>query len=287
LFGLLAYLAMVVMSILPLVIDAKTNKKLHNQAQDLTWNGLFLGGTAMAVFSGYLMYLLAVVIKAPCPYCIASAIFATVIFVLVLIGREWEQMGSMITNGLIAGFLTLLVTFGIYSSAGVSVTADSPTSAEVTSLAPTGAPAQPYGWTVTTQSGASETALAEHLKKTGAKMYGGWFCSHCYEQKQLFGREAKASINYIECHPQGKDPQVDLCRKESIEGFPTWDIAGKKYPGTQPPEQLAKLSGYTGPQNFRYSKLIPGFSAKPAAAEASGKPESSPQPAASDSSTKK
>jgi uncharacterized membrane protein len=272
LFGLLAYLAMVAMSILPLVIDAKANKKLHNQVQNLTWNGLFLGGTAMAVFSGYLMYLLAVVIKAPCPYCIASAVFATIIFVLVLIGREWEQMGSMITNGLIAGFLTLLVTFGIYSSAGVSVTADSPTSVEVTSLAPTGAPAQPYGWTVTTQSGASETALAEHLKKTGAKMYGGWFCSHCYEQKQLFGREAKASINYVECHPQGKDPQVDLCRKEGIEGFPTWDIAGKKYPGTQPPEQLAKLSGYTGPQNFRYSKT-------------SGKPESSP--AASGSSTKK
>ncbi len=276
LFGLLAYLAMMVMSILPLVIDAKTNKKLHNKVQDLTWQGLFLGGTAMAVFSGYLMYLLTVVIKAPCPYCIASAVFAAIIFILVLIGREWEQMGAMITNGLIAGFLTLLVTFGIYSSAGVSVTADTPTSTEITSLAPTGAPSQPYGWTVTTQSGASEIALAEHLKKTGAKMYGGWFCNHCYEQKQLFGREAfKNSINYIECNDQGQDPQVELCRKEGVEGFPTWDIAGKKYPGTQPPEELAKLSGYNGPQDFKYSKLIPGFSAKPAAA--AGKPESSPK----------
>jgi uncharacterized membrane protein len=285
LFGLLAYLAMMVMAILPLLIDAKSNKKLHNQVQELTWTGLFIGGTAMAVFSGYLVYLLAVVIKAPCPYCIASAIFATIIFVLVLIGREWDQVGSMITNGLIAGLLTLLVSFGIYSSAGVSVTADTPTIVEITSLEPAGAPEQPNGWTVTSQSGASEIALAEHLKKTGAKMYGGWFCSHCYEQKQLFGREAKASINYIECHAQGKDPQVDLCRKEGIEGFPTWDIGGKKYPGTQPPEQLAKLSGYTGPQDFRYSKLIPGFSAKPVAPEASGKPESSP--AASGSSTKK
>jgi hypothetical protein len=273
------------MAILPLVIDAKSNKKLHNQVQELTWTGLFIGGTAMAVFSGYLVYLLTVVIKAACPYCIASAIFATIIFVLVLIGREWDQVGSMITNGLIAGLLTLLVSFGIYSSAGVSVTADTPTNVEITSLAPAGAPEQPNGWTVTSQSGASEIALAEHLKKTGAKMYGGWFCSHCYEQKQLFGREAKANINYIECHPQGKDPQVDLCRKEGIEGFPTWDIGGKKYPGTQPPEQLAKLSGYTGPQEFRYSKLMPGFSAKPAAPEASGKPESSP--AAPGSSTTK
>ncbi len=285
LFGLLAYLAMMVMAILPLVINTKSNKKLHNQLQELTWTGLFIGGTAMAVFSGYLVYLLAVVIKAPCPYCIASAIFATIIFILVLIGREWEQMGAMITNGIIAGFLTLLVSFGIYSSAGVSVTANSPTKIEITSLEPAGPASQPYGWIVTSQSGASEIALAEHLKKTGAKMYGGWFCSHCYEQKQLFGREAKDNINYIECHAQGKDPQVDLCRKEGIEGFPTWDIGGKKYPGTQPPEQLAKLSGYTGPQDFRYSKLIPGFSAQPATIL--GKPESSSKPPASGSSTNK
>jgi uncharacterized membrane protein len=281
LFGLLAYLAMMVMSILPLVINAKSHKKLHNQVQDLTWQGLFLGGTAMAVFSGYLMYLLTVVIKAPCPYCIASATFAAIMFTLVIIGREWEQMGAMITNGLIVGFLTLLITFGIYSSAGVSVTADTPTSTAVTSLAPTGAPAPPHGWTVITQSGASEIALAEHLKKTGAKMYGGWFCSHCYEQKQLFGREAfKNNINYIECNEQGKNPEVELCSKEGIKGFPTWDIAGKKYPGTQPPEELAKLSGYTGPQDFKYSKLVPGFSAKP--------PAPAPKPSAPASgSTKK
>jgi uncharacterized membrane protein len=109
LFGLLAYLAMMVMAILPLAISAKSNKKLHNQVQELTWTGLFLGGTAMAVFSGYLMYLLAVVIKSPCPYCIASAAFAGIIFGLVLVGREWEAIGSMITNGLIAGFLVSIL----------------------------------------------------------------------------------------------------------------------------------------------------------------------------------
>jgi uncharacterized membrane protein len=287
LFGLLAYLAMMVMSILPLVIDAKTNKKLHNQVQSLTWQGLFLGGTAMAVFSGYLMYLLVVVIKSPCPYCIASATFAAIIFVLVLIGREWEAIGSMITNGIIAGFLTLLMTFGLYSAAGVSITpeppraaeaGEPPTSPDILSIKPTTVPQQPYGWTISSQSGASEIALAEHLKKTGATMYGGWFCSHCYEQKQLFGREAfKGSIKYVECNAEGKNPQVELCQAQKIEGFPTWDIAGQNYPGVQPLEQLAKLSGYTGSMDFRYSKLMPGFSAKPA--EASGKPESSPKSA--------
>jgi hypothetical protein len=74
------------------------------------------------------------------------------------------------------------------------------------------------------------------------------------------GREAfKSSVNYIECHPEGKNPQTELCQKEGITGFPTWDIKGKKYPGVQLPEKLAELSGYQGSKDFRYSKLMPGF----------------------------
>jgi uncharacterized membrane protein len=281
LFGLLAYLAMVVMSVLPLVINAKSNKKLHNQAQDLTWTGLFLGGTAMMIFSGYLMYLLTFVIKAPCPYCIASAAFATLIFILVLIGREWDQLGSLIMNGLIVSLLTLLATFSIYSSAGVSITPETPTSKNITSLATQGGATKPYGWTILSQSGESELALAAHLKKIGAKMYGAFWCPHCYEQKQLFGREAfKTIINYVECAEGGVDPQIDICHREGIEGFPTWDIQGKKYPQVMPLEKLAEISGYTGPQNFQYSKLIPGFS-NPKPPALSGEPQSSPAPSAS------
>lgn len=257
LFGLLAYLAIIVMSILPLLINAKSNKKLHNQLQDLTWLGLQLASTSMMIFSGYLMYLLAVVLKAPCPYCIASAVFATLIFMLVLIGKEWESIGSVVTNGVIVAFLTLLVTLGIFSSVGNSVSAEIPTTPNIVSLDPKGAQTPPYGWTITSQSGESEMALAAHLKKVDAKFFGGWFCNHCYEQKQLLGREAfKASIQYIECNEQGDNPQVELCRKEGIKGFPTWDVQGKKYSGVQSPEKLAELSNYTGSKDFRYSKLL-------------------------------
>jgi uncharacterized membrane protein len=257
LFGLLAYLVIIAMSILPLLINAKSNKKLHNQLQDLTWLGLLLGSTSMMVFSSYLMYLLAVVLKAPCPYCIASAIFATLVFILVLIGREWEEIGSMIMNGVIVGFLTLLVTLGIFSSVGSSVSSETPTTLNITSLDPKGAQKPPYGWTITSQSGESELALTAHLQKIGAKMYGGWFCNHCFEQKQLLGREAvKASLPYIECHEQGANPQLETCQKEGIKGFPTWDIKGKKETGVLAPEKLAELSGYTGPKDFRYSKLL-------------------------------
>jgi hypothetical protein len=34
-------------------------------------------------------------------------------------------------------------------------------------------------------------------------MYGAFWCSHCYDQKMDFGREAMAEFPYVECFPQG------------------------------------------------------------------------------------
>jgi uncharacterized membrane protein len=263
LFGLLAYLAIGVLAIAPLVIPATNNKKFQNQLQDFSWLGLFLIGTAMAVFSGYLMYLLAFVIKAACPFCIVSAICSGAIFVLTLVGREWDDLGQLLFRGLAVAALTGLITLGIYSQVGVAVSPDALTSNEITSLEPEGPAINGVGWTITSGSGEAEIALAQHLKKIDAVMYGAFFCSHCYHQKQLFGRTAfKKLVNYVECHPQGNNPQVARCEKAGIKGFPTWEIQGKQYPGTQSLEKLAEISGYQGPKNFRYSKLMPGFGKK-------------------------
>lgn len=45
--------------------------------------------------------------------------------------------------------------------------------------------------------------LAKRLKAAGAKMYGAFWCSHCFEQKQSFGKEAMAELPYVECYPDG------------------------------------------------------------------------------------
>lgn len=45
--------------------------------------------------------------------------------------------------------------------------------------------------------------LAKRLKAAGAKMYGAFWCSHCFEQKQSFGKEAVADLPYVECYPDG------------------------------------------------------------------------------------
>lgn len=42
------------------------------------------------------------------------------------------------------------------------------------------------------------TALAQCLTKAGVKMYGTPTCSHCLDQKAMFGDSFK-DINYIDC----------------------------------------------------------------------------------------
>jgi uncharacterized membrane protein/glutaredoxin len=257
LFGLLAYLGIAALAIAPLVISYKTNKKLHSRIQELTWLLILVGGASMMVFSGYLMYLLAFVIKAACPYCIASALFSTAIFLLAVLGKEWEDLGAIFMPVTIASALTLLVTLGVFSSVGTALDANAPSSGEITSLSPVGDRTPGEGWVVGSKSGPSEIALAKHLKSSGAIMYGAWFCDHCHEQKQLFGREAaKNELPYVECNEQGKNAQIAVCSKEGITGYPTWGINGKKYTGVQTPEKLAELSAYGGPKDFKYSKLF-------------------------------
>lgn len=101
------------------------------------------------------------------------------------------------------------------------------------------------------KSVSAEMALAQHLSKQGAKMYGADWCPYCTRQKQLFGEQAFSKINYLECDARGKNPQVNLCRRANITGFPTWEINGKMYPGMRSLNDLATLSGYRGSRNFK------------------------------------
>jgi hypothetical protein len=93
-------------------------------------------------------------------------------------------------------------------------------------------------------------ALALHLKKVGARMYGAYWCPHCTSQKNLFGESAFRNILYIECDPRGQNARPADCKEANISGYPTWEIKGKRYVGTQSLEELAEASGYQGTRNF-------------------------------------
>ncbi len=241
LFGFLAYTAMLVFALGPLAINPEKNKPLRNELENWTWLLLFLGSTAMLVFSGYLMVIMATKFVSVygadgiCYYCVASALFALTMFVLTLVGRAWEDVGQLLFSGLIVAMVTIVGTLAIYNLGNPNTQS---------------AEADSSGFVVTTQSGPAEIALAQHLTQIGAKMYGAYWCPHCQDQKKLFGKEAVKQIPYVECDPGGANSQASLCQSEGVKGYPTWKINGQTYSGTQTLQQLAQYSGYQGPQNF-------------------------------------
>ncbi len=257
LFGFLAYTGMVVLALTPLAVNREQNNKLSSQIENWTWLLLLAGAIAMSVFSGYLMYLLAFQIKALCPYCIGSALFSLSLLVLTVIGRTWEDIGQIFFTAIIVGMVTLIGTLGVYAGVNQSIGTGTSTSGkpEQISFNPKQEPKPGVGWEITTNSGESEIALARHLKKIGAKEYSAWWCPHCHEQKLIFGKQAYSELDITDC-VSADNPRIpkDVCVAAKIEGYPTWIVNGKSYSGVQNLTELAKVSDYKGPSNFKYFK---------------------------------
>ncbi|MGK7955508.1 MAG: vitamin K epoxide reductase family protein [Crocosphaera sp.] len=252
LFGFLAYGSMSVASLGPLFVKPEGKKSFRKQLDEWTWLFLLAGGTAMAVFSGYLMYVLATELQSVCYYCIGSAVFSLSLMGLSIFGREWEEVGQLFFIPIVVAMITLVATLGVYANL------NQPTNADGRIFIPevTTQPKPPYGWEVNTESGPAEIQLATHLTSVGAKMYGAFWCPHCYDQKQVLGKEAVQEITYIECDPSGKNPQPEACQAAEIRSYPSWEINGKKLAGAQLPETLAQESGYTERDDWKYT--MPG-----------------------------
>jgi glutaredoxin len=104
---------------------------------------------------------------------------------------------------------------------------------------------------ITTDSNNSQIALAGYLRQKKIRFYGAWWCPHCHEQKQLFGKQAFQLIRYVECADRDRPKQQKTaCANLSIRAYPTWRINGKSFEGVQSLEDLATLSGYRGSRNF-------------------------------------
>ena len=86
---------------------------------------------------------------------------------------------------------------------------------------------------ITTVSTSRALAIANDLQQLDATMYGAFWCSHCYDQKQALGQQAFAKVKYVECSKDGVNSNTKLCKDKEVPGYPTWEIAGKLYPGEQ------------------------------------------------------
>jgi len=77
------------------------------------------------------------------------------------------------------------------------------------------------------------------LKEKGAVFYGAFWCSHCNNQKILFG-SSKDLMPYVECSTPDMQ-QNEICKDKKIEGYPTWEFAdGSRLTGEVPFETLAQ-----------------------------------------------
>lgn len=240
LFGFLAYIGMVVLAVAPLPFRGAEQKDLRANLIRWTQPLLFIGGTAMLIFSGYLMYLLTAEIKAVCFYCVGSALLSTGLFLLALFGQDWPELSQPLFTGIITAVVILVGTLGLYANVNNPNTVADSSDTQL-------------GVAITTQSGSAEISLAQYLKDTGAVFYGAWWCPHCHDQKQLFGQEATQIIPYVECSTPDGQGQTSECQAAQITGYPTWEVNGERLSGTQTLEELAQLSGYQGPSDFRNS----------------------------------
>lgn len=86
--------------------------------------------------------------------------------------------------------------------------------------------------------------FAQCLAEKKITMYGAVWCSHCQNQKKLFGSAFKY-VPYVEC-PQ----ETKICTEKGIKGFPTWltEDGSVKLEGEQSLEKLAEISGCALPQ---------------------------------------
>lgn len=92
-------------------------------------------------------------------------------------------------------------------------------------------------------STAEQRSLSAHLRARGAIFYGAWWCPACFQQKNLFGKEAGNTLPYVECDKT--DAGRARCTAAKIRAFPTWDLVGKpRLEGVQTIEELKVWSDY-------------------------------------------
>ena len=234
LIGLISYLLILVMAILPLLPILKNQK--HNIAK-FTWWGSFYISTSTFIFSLILISIMIFKIKAFCFFCLLSCLISLSVLLLNIFGGSWEDYGKLFFRGFIVSVAVLLA--GLIWSSSVD-----PSTKEISNNVQGMPPA------VITTSSPEKIKLAEHLTKEGAVMYNAYWCPHCHDQKEMFGKEAAKKLNLVECAKDGFNNKRELCEIKGITGFPSWEINGTIDSGVKSLKELAELTNYKDSKDF-------------------------------------
>tara|TARA_Y100000589_G_scaffold331711_1_gene386501 strand:- start:1935 stop:2873 length:939 start_codon:yes stop_codon:yes gene_type:complete len=224
--------------IIILILNLKIIKPKTNHSRFLWWL-IYLISCGASIFSILLINIMFTKIEAFCIFCLLSAILSFSIFILSIIGARFENRETMFYRGLIVGFAVLIGGLIWSNHVDPSRANDITTSAENMSPA------------ITTRSSLQKINFAKFLSDNKIVMYSAYWCPHCHDQKQLFGKEATEFLTVVECAKDGKNNQYSLCQTKEIEGFPSWEINNNIYSGTRNLNELAEMTNYEGDTNFK------------------------------------
>ena len=108
LYGFLAYAGILLLALLPLVLRGELRSRLAS----LSWWALLLISTGMAVFSLVLMSVMVFKIEAFCFFCVLSAGLSLSLFVLSLVGGDWEDRGQLLFRVVLVALVVALAGLG-------------------------------------------------------------------------------------------------------------------------------------------------------------------------------
>ncbi|MGO8793486.1 MAG: hypothetical protein ACLQLC_01580 [Candidatus Sulfotelmatobacter sp.] len=86
--------------------------------------------------------------------------------------------------------------------------------------------------------------FAKCLSSKQVKMYGAYWCPHCAEQKEEFGRSFRY-VNYVECAIKDSRELAAACKAANVQHFPSWQF-GLGQPLVEGKFPLQELSDKTG-----------------------------------------
>ena len=184
------------------------------------WTIAFFG----ALYSVYLTTISLTMLGATCPYCLTSLTLMSSILVVITFQRpftlrafSWQRW--LTWRGAVSAAMIVFLHLNYVGVLGRAPQVEDPT----------------------------QRALAIHVARSGAIMYGAHWCDHCRQQKELFGASARR-LPYVECSTGGQGtPQTAECGKRQIRTYPTWVINGQRYTEVLTPARLAELTGYQPP----------------------------------------
>ena len=185
-----------------------------------------LGWSASGLLFIIYMIIAEIILKAICPFCTLVHIIVLAIFILSILTYKNIKIKSSLFSSIIfwmkkhKSLIALIITINLV-------------------------PLIIFNWPQADQDNYDE--LAKCMTENGVKMYSSFRCGVCAKTREMFG-DSFQYIHEIECHPQGENPQTELCLEKNIAGTPTWVLQPdgsevRRHQGFLSIEELRQFSG--------------------------------------------